>query len=570
MRDARGRALTKRYHLRGGRLVKSNYPNVAEVVATEVPVDGIGSLAAALDSVVAGGIAAVIRGAPGKFHPRGGQPTFRLLRPQEGLAASQTGRRISPELIRKDKLEPDGIHRYAATWLPTFEDRPRFWLIFDVDRVPVPEHLRGDWVDEPEAAVEHVLSLLPEPFQSATCWWSISSSAAVPGPNGREVASEFKLKLAFWLSRALLGAEVKRWMAVEKAPVDPAVFGAVQLIYLARPGLRARSARPGAATLRHLAEARPTRSRSLSCCPSRPANGRRASTAAFGPVEGLDELREALRARLAGEPHVREHLLQAARAYVRQHGPDIDQAALVAALEEVAGEHRSSAEVAGYGVDRLVDHVVRQERAATWMSFGRPPPHRILPPYFGDEAPNLFREANRQRLFLSDWLRRNYLCAIARHEIAVPPRCRLRGGRARVDGAARLQRADREEAAEIKRRKAAITRRIRREVLAELGLDKLPKQGERTLVTGAQGTGKSRTCAETIAELPRRDLSIWWLVPSLREGRGAGRRVRPPAHRRQHGWRASCAAGARSIRAPTTTTRCARGISWSTAPPPWA
>ena len=72
-----------------------------------------------------------------------------------------------------------------------------------------------------------------------------------------------------------------------------------------------------------------------------------------------------------------------------------------------------------------------------------------------------------------------------------------------------------EEKAEIRRRKAAITRRVRREVLAELGLDKLPEQGERTLITGAQGTGKSRTCAETIAELPRRDLSIWWLVPTL-------------------------------------------------------
>jgi hypothetical protein len=72
-----------------------------------------------------------------------------------------------------------------------------------------------------------------------------------------------------------------------------------------------------------------------------------------------------------------------------------------------------------------------------------------------------------------------------------------------------------EEAAEIRRRKAAIARRVRRDVLAELGLDKLPKRGERTLVTGAQGTGKSRTCAETIAELPRRDLSIWWLVTSL-------------------------------------------------------
>ena len=72
-----------------------------------------------------------------------------------------------------------------------------------------------------------------------------------------------------------------------------------------------------------------------------------------------------------------------------------------------------------------------------------------------------------------------------------------------------------EEAAEIRRRKAAITRRIRKQVLAELGIDRLPKRGERTLVTGAQGTGKSRTCAETIAEVARRRLSIWWLVPSL-------------------------------------------------------
>jgi primosomal protein N' len=72
-----------------------------------------------------------------------------------------------------------------------------------------------------------------------------------------------------------------------------------------------------------------------------------------------------------------------------------------------------------------------------------------------------------------------------------------------------------EEAAEIKRRKAAITRRVRKEVLAELAIDRLPKEGERTLVTGAQGTGKSTACAEAIAELPARDLAIWWLVPSL-------------------------------------------------------
>jgi hypothetical protein len=72
-----------------------------------------------------------------------------------------------------------------------------------------------------------------------------------------------------------------------------------------------------------------------------------------------------------------------------------------------------------------------------------------------------------------------------------------------------------EETAEIRRRKAAITRRIRREVLREFGLDRLSRQGERTVVTGAQGTGKSSTCAQTLARLPHHDLSVWWLVPSL-------------------------------------------------------
>jgi hypothetical protein len=367
--------------------------------------------------VVAGGVAAVIRGAPGRFHPRGAQPTFRLLRPQEGLLASRTGRRISPERIRKEKLEPDGIQRYAVTWLPTFEDRPRFWLIFDVDRVPVPEHMAGDWVDEPDAAIEHVLSLLPEPFQDATCWWSISSSAAVPGPSGREVASKLKLKAAFWLSRALLGAEVKRWMAVEKVPVDPVVFGAVQLIYLARPGLGHGLHDPvprrcglwrGETDTVEVPE----------LLPEPTSNGHSVGTTTLWPVAGLDDLRDALRARLAGEPHVREHLLQAARTYVRQHGPEIDQAALVEALEEVAAEHRSSAEVAGYGVDRLVDHVVRQERAATWMPFGRPPRPARLKPYFGLEGTNRFAVLNDQRRFLRSWISRQHVYARARREIA--------------------------------------------------------------------------------------------------------------------------------------------------------
>jgi hypothetical protein len=119
------------------------------------------------------------------------------LHAQEGLVAAHTGARISQYRIGKDNLEPDEENRWAVTWLPTFEDCPRRWVIFDVDRIPVPEHMAGDWVDDPDAAVEHVLGLLPEPFQAATCWWSLSSSAAVPDKAGREVSSEFKIKVGF-------------------------------------------------------------------------------------------------------------------------------------------------------------------------------------------------------------------------------------------------------------------------------------------------------------------------------------------------------------------------------------
>ena len=417
LQDARGRPLTKSFRQAGGKISKSTYPSAGEFRAVVLEVDSIESLATALDAVVVAGHGAVIRGAPGALHPRNGSAAYRLLWPQEGQVSAKTGARISQQQIRKQNLEPDGVHRYAVTWLPTFEDRPRRWVIFDVDRVPVPEHMADDWVDYPVAAVEHVLGLMPEPFRAATCWWSISSSAAVPGQRGREVSDVFKLKLAFWLDQPLTGAELKRWMAAERAPVDPAVFGAVQLIYVAKPRFGAGLHDPvpcrcGVLVGEESEVAVPD------ILPEPPCHDYGAEAAAFAPPEGLEELRAALRARLAGELHVRGHLLQAARAYVRQHGPDIDQAALVDALESVAREYRSDAEVAAYAVDRLVDHVAQRERAATWSPFGRSASPGRLPPYFGTEGTNIFAVIGDQRRALCSWLHRNHLFAQARREIA--------------------------------------------------------------------------------------------------------------------------------------------------------
>ena len=71
-----------------------------------------------------------------------------------------------------------------------------------------------------------------------------------------------------------------------------------------------------------------------------------------------------------------------------------------------------------------------------------------------------------------------------------------------------------EEKAEIRRRKAAITRRIKREVLYEVRHRAPAEEGDRTLVTGGQGTGKSRTTAQRIATL-KGEAAIWWMVPTL-------------------------------------------------------
>jgi hypothetical protein len=70
------------------------------------------------------------------------------------------------------------------------------------------------------------------------------------------------------------------------------------------------------------------------------------------------------------------------------------------------------------------------------------------------------------------------------------------------------------ETAATARRKGEITRALKRSVLARHRIDRLPKVGERTLVTGGQGTGKTRTVIDTIAEMEC-GASIWFLAPTL-------------------------------------------------------
>ena len=87
-------------------------------------------------------------------------------------------------------------------------------------------------------------------------------------------------------------------------------------------------------------------------------------------------------------------------------------------MRRVALEYRTQGEVAAYGVDSLVAYVVQQERAATWMPFGRPPRPARLKPYFGPEGANRFAVLNDQRRFIRSWISRQHVYALARRQIA--------------------------------------------------------------------------------------------------------------------------------------------------------
>src|SRR5690606_66913 len=105
----------------------------------------------------------------------------------------------------------------------TLESVARSWLLLDFDTVPLPEG--ADWIADPEGIVRYAVSYLPAEFSDVTCWWSFTSSMGLK--------SGLRMRLAFWLDRALTGRELKSWL--RDTPVDKAVFGDAQLIYVAAP-----------------------------------------------------------------------------------------------------------------------------------------------------------------------------------------------------------------------------------------------------------------------------------------------------------------------------------------------
>lgn len=105
---------------------------------------------------------------------------------------------------------------------PSLVDRPRSWLALDVDGLAAPPDCD---VSDLLACAGVACTKLPAAFHHATILVQATGSHGIkPG---------LCLRLWGWLSRGVPGAELKAWL--KRAPVDPSVFNACQLIYTATP-----------------------------------------------------------------------------------------------------------------------------------------------------------------------------------------------------------------------------------------------------------------------------------------------------------------------------------------------
>lgn len=179
--------MTKAHRLSQGRWETSGYGNAHWVAVHPRPVASLEDVAGLLGKLAAVPQACVIRGEP--------LPGVDLRRCQ-----------------RRFKQAP-----------VTFREAPRQWLMVDADSIPEPP--ATSMATEPEECVEHVIGLLPEPFQEADCFWQASASAGIkPG---------CRAHLWFWLSEPVSSLQAKAWL--KAAPVDRAIYTPIQPHYTADP-----------------------------------------------------------------------------------------------------------------------------------------------------------------------------------------------------------------------------------------------------------------------------------------------------------------------------------------------
>lgn len=124
------------------------------------------------------------------------------------------------------------VHPDAKTGeAPTLLDTPRRWLALDMEGIALPAHVPAA---DLAACGRLALETLPPAFTDAACIVQASGSHGFK--------PDLRLRLWFWCSRPMTGAELKRWL--RDTPADPSVFSAGQLIYSAAPVVAGAGADP--------------------------------------------------------------------------------------------------------------------------------------------------------------------------------------------------------------------------------------------------------------------------------------------------------------------------------------
>ena len=115
----------------------------------------------------------------------------------------------------------DGQNSPVPRKLEYFTATPRQWCMIDIDSLA----WDGDVSDQQEM-VSYAIQQLPAEFQSADCWYHLSSSMGIK--------AGIRVHLWFWLDRPCSDDEMKAWLS--GCPVDMRMFNPIQIHLTANPG----------------------------------------------------------------------------------------------------------------------------------------------------------------------------------------------------------------------------------------------------------------------------------------------------------------------------------------------
>lgn len=310
--------LTKRFVMSGeGEIDKINFGNVKNFRCEQFQVSGIFELAELLSKLESDPRACIIRGEP--------MPHVDLSKP-----------------VRRTKWKTGNEEPYFRS---VEEGQP--WLCIDFDDLKCPDHIAAE--TDPEAAIRHLISLLPPEFHNVTCLWQWSSSAGVKGWDN------LRAHLWFWLDRGVHDDDLRRWAKTNDVKIDGSLFNAVQVHYTAAPifedvpdPVRRRSG-----LLRGLSDAV-----QLEVPPKAVPSPKTPTSGGLVESVGFDGLLKQIGDHEGGAGF-HEPITRAIASYVATNGPEFDREALKervrAAILSAENHHRDQSVIDRYSSDRDLD-----------------------------------------------------------------------------------------------------------------------------------------------------------------------------------------------------------------------